>query len=133
MKRGVWVLFFCLLLLAAGCGKTESQGPISLIGTSDGYSAALAIAPGSVGPNTFTVTLKDQQHQTVTGGRATLYFAMAGMEHGKSELALASQPDGTWKGEGPHLMMGGKWQLRLVWADEQGKSRSFAYEIDLAQ
>jgi nitrogen fixation protein FixH len=132
MRRALFALFLGMVLLVSGCGNDQTEGR-QLTAKSGGYTAILTIAPGTVGPNTYTVSIYDQKQQEVASGAATLHFGMRGMEHGTSELALMSQPDGTWTGNGPHLMMEGTWQLQLVWEDEQGTRTSFDYEITLNQ
>jgi hypothetical protein len=137
MRRYLYLLVGLVmpLVLLAGCGseKPKQQGPTTLQASSDEYTASLEISPAIVGPNTFKATIADQQKKALTSGQAVLRFAMAGMDHGKSELTLTANADGQWLGEGPHLMMPGEWQLQLVWTDEAGKTHAFDYVLTLSE
>lgn len=134
MKRYLLIGLVLLLSLVAGCGGEAKQpeGPVTLSATADGFTGTLEISPGTVGPNTFTASVTDANKKLVSGGQAALHFGMQGMEHGKSEMELKKTPDGKWSGEGPNLMMGGEWQLQLVWVDDAGKSHPFDYTLKLA-
>jgi hypothetical protein len=49
-------------------------------------------------------------------------------DHGKSEQQLKAQ-DGKWQAKGPHLMMDGSWEVRLVWTDENQSVHTFTYTL----
>ncbi len=133
MKRmlSVYTLFLLAFVLLTGCGsnQSENKGPLSYQATNGTYEASLTIAPGNVGPNTYEAVIADEKKQAVTDGEVTLYFSMEGMEHGKSNQAMKQGEGGKWVADGPHLMMAGDWNVKLVWKDPQGEFHSFEYKV----
>ncbi|WP_167568901.1 FixH family protein [Brevibacillus migulae] len=132
MKGMWWTVLLAVCLAIAGCGSedTASNGPLTLTATEGSYQGKLAVSSAIVGPNTFTWSLTDANNQPVTNGKAVLHFSMEGMDHGKSELALQKEQNGTWTADGPHLMMEGDWKLQVVWTDDQGESHPFDYTLE---
>ncbi len=131
--KGTWltaILAVCLLIVGCVSEEPDSNEPLSFSVKEGDYQTKLVVSSDKVGPNTFTWSITDGKNQPITTGDADLHFSMVGtMDHGKSELALQNQQNGTWTGEGPNLMMEGIWLLRLVWTDEQGKSHPFEYTV----
>ncbi|MET3291671.1 UNVERIFIED_CONTAM: nitrogen fixation protein FixH [Brevibacillus sp. OAP136] len=129
--RRLLPLFALVLAMLAGCGaKDETQKePIKQQASADQYTADLLITPGIVGPNTYEITITDDKQQKVETGSAKLTFAMQGMDdHGKSEQQLKAK-DGKWTAEGPHLMMDGTWDVKLIWTDEKQNVHTFTYSV----
>lgn len=127
MKAKVLYSLMFIWVLLTGCSNQEEQNILQA--TSGNYTATLEIHPGIVGPNTYSVTIVDEDGEKQTAGEATLYFDM-NMDHGKSDQPL-ELTEGIWRGEGPHLMMPGEWMLTLDWQDENGNSHKFEYVYQL--
>ncbi|WP_176560356.1 FixH family protein [Brevibacillus dissolubilis] len=138
MNRLRWLLLCAsvVMLMLAGCTQTEEgqeKTPPRFEAKSGDTQGVLTISPGIVGINTYSAVVTDKSNQKLTTGKAILHFAMPNMDHGKSDLELTPQPDGTWTGEGPHLMMEGDWQITLEWQDEQGNSQTYTYTYNLKE
>jgi len=134
-KRGMIYLAICFVLaLVSGCGtNARENGPVTLEAQGQAAKAAIVISPGIVGPNEYKVTIADENNQLQKVDSAKLHFSMPGMEHGKSVEELTRNPDGTWSGEGPHIMMSGEWQLKLEWKDSSGKTKALEYEWNIEE
>lgn len=73
----------------------------------------LQVAPGVLGPNRFTVSVRDYDtNQMVTASRVSLRFTSADRpDLGPSMLALARSPDGTYQAQGSNLSLEGNWNV----------------------
>lgn len=132
LKRWLPLVMLALAMLA-GCGAKDEQPKeaIKQQVNADNYTADLLISPGIVGPNTYEITIMDDKQQKVETGSAKLVFSMKGMDdHGKSEQQLTPR-DGKWQADGPHLMMDGTWDVKLVWTDEKQSVHTFTYSVSV--
>ncbi len=125
MRRGaLFVLALLVALAAAGCSRSQTQGPPA------GVTLALATTPDppKVGPSTLTLTLKDK---TGTGIEGATIAIKGDMTHpGMAPVLATIQQQGGGVYRAPfEWTMGGDWIVtaQVTLAD----GRSFAQEFDL--
>ena len=83
---------------------------------SDDLHMHLAISPGTVGDNTFAITLHDLANHlpVVTASLIRLRFQDVEMQGGENELRITEGANGTYTGAGPYLSMPGEWRIRAT-------------------
>jgi len=76
----------------------------------------LAVSPGTVGDNQFTVTLHDVANHlpVVTASLIRLRFEHLEMPGGENELRITEGANGSYRGGGPYLSMPGEWRIRAT-------------------
>lgn len=80
-----------------------------------GLRLTLTVAPNQVGPNRFTVAVREARDQPLAEiERISLRATMLDMQMGTQEIPLTQSSDGTWVGQGSQLSMAGDWGLRPV-------------------
>jgi copper transport protein len=81
----------------------------------DDLHVHLAISPGTVGENTFTVDIYDMQDNHVTDASLIrLRFDNQNQNVGQSELRPTLQADGTYQATGANLSLPGTWRIRTT-------------------
>ncbi|MEP7287604.1 MAG: FixH family protein [Chloroflexota bacterium] len=89
--------------------------PIVASQTADDLNIQLAISPGWIGENTFTVTLTDQQGNPVKDASLLrLKFDDQTQTLGQSELRIQHGDKGVYTVQGSNLSLPGDWRLRLT-------------------
>ncbi|MBC7870554.1 MAG: copper chaperone PCu(A)C, partial [Chitinophagaceae bacterium] len=81
----------------------------------DTLMSHLEIIPGTVGENTFNVSLYDLDGNQITdASRIRLRFNSLDQNIGQSELRPELQPDGTYTISGANLSVPGNWRVRMT-------------------
>lgn len=97
--------------------QTSFSGPFIQRGQSNNLSYTLVINPGTVGPNTFEVDVRDASGKPISDAEAvTLRFLMLDMEMGVQDVQLqpvASTP-GRYSGTASVVGMSGHWRILLL-------------------
>lgn len=118
-------LLMLLALLLTACGSGSSQQvaqqtptPAKKISvqaqtTDKLYTITLAVSPGQLGANTFTVIVNTTAHTPVTNARVSLETTMLDMYMGTDTVTLQSNGKGGYSGTG-NLDMDGHWSVRVV-------------------
>ena len=117
---------------SAGGTTTTPSGPFLQTQQAGNYAITLNVVPAKFGDNTFTVTVKDNKGQPVTGAIVTITTNDLDMDMGQESAQLkavgADQP-GVYSGPGV-LSMGGHWEL-VVKAVPQGASQPLTASFKL--
>lgn len=129
---GAELALLCAVLLAVGVmtAGTPARGVIAVreakappapdttyfeMQTDGDLMAHLQIAPGTVGDNTFTVSLYDADNAPVADASLIrLRFESETSDMGESELRPEPQGDGTYVIDGANLSIPGSWQVRMT-------------------
>lgn len=80
----------------------------------DDLTIEIAIAPGRVGQNTFTLLISADGEPLRTAKEVLLRFTPAQENIAPSDLELISQGDGTFSAKGTYLSVPGNWQVQTI-------------------
>jgi nitrogen fixation protein FixH len=99
---------------------TSPQPPAHVVVTGSDFATSirvrLTVTPGTVGPNTFAAGVTDfDSGRPVDASAVTLGFRLASRpDLGEPTIALAREPDGTWRGTGTVIAFDGTWDITVL-------------------
>jgi copper transport protein len=95
--------------------QAQSVGYFEMQVAPDGMMVHLDITPNQLGENTFSVSLYDENGDTITDAtRIRMRFENKQANVGRSELRPELQADGTYQVKGANLSLAGEWTIRLT-------------------
>jgi copper transport protein len=98
-------------------GQKTASPSVTVTGSDFGTTARvrLGVAPGTVGPNRFTVhVLGYDSGRPLPARGVRLEFSLPSNPNVASSLNLARGPGGTWSGQGTNLSIDGQWDVDVV-------------------
>ena len=98
-------------------GQKTASPSVTVTGSDFGTTARvrLAVSPGTVGPNRFTVRVLGYDLGRPLPARGVrLEFSLPSNPNVASSLNLARGPGGTWSGQGTNLSIDGQWDVDVV-------------------
>ena len=121
-KLIVFELIFAGLLLASVSFLTyipptklaSSSSDLAENAKVDDLDVGIAISPGRIGQNTFTLRLSSHGEPLRTAKEVLLRFTPDQANISPSELELISQGDGTFTAKGTYLSVPGNWQVQAI-------------------